>query len=35
MDIRRLQAFAKVYDLRSFSKAGEEMRALFQEVFHE
>lgn len=25
MDIRRLQAFAKVYDLRSFSKAGEEM----------
>jgi DNA-binding transcriptional LysR family regulator len=25
MDIRRLQAFAKVYDLRSFSKAGEEL----------
>ena len=25
MDVRRLQAFAKVYDLRSFSKAGEEM----------
>jgi len=25
MDVRRLQAFAKVYDLRSFSKAGEEL----------
>ncbi len=25
MDVRRLQAFAKVYDLRSFSRAGEEM----------
>lgn len=25
MDIRRLQAFAKVYDLRSFSRAGEEL----------
>jgi LysR family transcriptional regulator, transcriptional activator of the cysJI operon len=25
MDVRRLQAFAKVYELRSFSKAGEEL----------
>ncbi|EFL51610.1 transcriptional regulator, LysR family [Solidesulfovibrio fructosivorans JJ]] len=25
MDIRRLQAFAKVYDLRSFSRAGDEL----------
>ncbi|WP_428560676.1 MAG: selenium metabolism-associated LysR family transcriptional regulator [Solidesulfovibrio sp. DCME] len=25
MDVHRLQAFAKVYELRSFSKAGEEM----------
>ena len=25
MDIRRLQAFTKVYDLRSFSRAGEEL----------
>lgn len=25
MDVRRLQAFAKVYDLRSFSRAGEDL----------